>query len=942
MNMKVIISLFILFLSFHALSQNYLVSSVTWSTEDEVDDYTQKQLEKLIGTFESKQVIKDFINEAIIDLGLKQIRYQVIQSTQDESYNVHFEFQVLPRVSTVEIKGELPNNINSRLYVLRTGDYLTNRIRKDSIESFENALVEGGYPKAKVTIIESQSKVGTKLVYHIKLGTPLLLREIRILGGDSYLKQFYRQELSGFENKPINMTEIRLRKDEVDMLMKDHGYYSLKTKLSQTNTRGDLILEINHIGPFVFNIKNNKRFSTFRIKRELKEKMTFAEMKVAQGIAVKIIENLYLSAGYYDTSVEIKQTLVQTIKKNQTQVRFEIDIKEGHKVYIYGRDYKGNFHIKDSELEELFEKYSTSLASNNMLDEDFYESFPDLIKKYYGERGYLLSSTRVKIPYVERKDKNIKDEPRNVDIIIVEGVETIIQDLKIVDVYDADISTKELKEKIINKIEKPLNPYVISDDVKIIASYYKDLGYFRAKVVNENHSNLVNYSKDARQAELSYVVERGNRYSVKNVFVFGNEKTKDKLIQKRLVINKGDYLTPKVIDDFKRRLFALGLFSSVSVYPRQLDVEDAVEGSVVEIDLIVRVKEIDYGKIELIPGLRSDFGVKLGFNIGYSNMGGMGRSLRFNSEINQRLNYNVFDKARNAEDDKFLEYRFNLGYTELDVFKTDVSYLAEVGVRKRRYFAFDASVGRIANTFSYKFVNNLRFSMGHQYEKIKQFNGSTPDDNGEFQIGSILPEIAFDWRDSFTNPLKGGLHKLNVEWADPLWFSQSGSGETISFVKYVLRNRFYIPYKNGTLALGWTLGVQNNLDDGFIPGIKTFRLTGADLVRGFSDEEINRLNNSEDISQFKVEDKAYLNSLKVEPRFYINDNVMLGVFWDAGRVTVDREEFFNLRQSVGLSFRVITPVGSINFDYGYKLDRKEYSTGEIESPGRFHLSIGLF
>lgn len=934
--MKLLLIIMTFILCSIGYADEFLVTEVEWNSKEPISNYAEKQLNKLRREFSSKTVIKDFINEAVLNLGLNYISYKVIPHEDAQTYKIVFNFEVLERVDEVSVKGDIPVGFVSRFYTLRNDEFLIEDSLSTSIEEFENSLNDFGYPQAKVNIEKISQNDGVHLIYHVSLGKPQILEEIRIVGGDQYLKRFYDDQLEGFVNNPLNLSKIRQTKDEVDLLMKDHGYYSLKTKITQAGDHG-IVLEINHIGPFVFNIFGNSRFSTFEIKKQLKDKMTFAERKVAQGIVTKIVETMYQEAGYYDTKVNVVETDVMTFNKQQTQVRFKIDIEEGVRVYVGNRNYKGNYFIKDEQLESLFSDHASSLAKNDMLDENFYEKFPDIVKKYYGENGYLLTTTRVKIPYVEEENT----QP-SVDIIIVEGVETQIESLKVFDIYEKEIGSKVLIEKLQNKVGQPINPYVIADDVKTITAHFRDQGYFEARVVNENHSNLVSYSKDARRADIQYIVERSGRYVVKNVFVFGNEKTKDKLISKRLDMGDNKYLTPEIVDQFKTRLFALGLFNSVSVYPRKLESRNSVEASEIEVDLIVRVSEIDYGKIELIPGLRSDFGVKLGFNVGYSNIGGMGRSLRLSSEINQRLNYNVFDDARNAEDDKFLEYRFNLGYTELDVFKTDISYLAEVGARRRRYFAFDANVGRLANTFSYKFTNKLEASLGHQYEEIEQFNGSTADDNGRFQIGSLIPSLSFDWRDSFTNPLKGGLHKINLEWADPIWFSQDGAGETISFFKYVLRNRFYIPFKNGTLALGWTMGVQKNLDDGFIPGIKTFRLIGADLVRGFSDEEINRLSNGEDISQFKVDDKAYLNSLKVEPRFYINENVMLGVFWDAGRVTVDRDEVFDLRQSVGLSFRVITPVGSINFDYGYKLDRKEYSTGEIESPGRFHLSIGLF
>jgi outer membrane protein insertion porin family len=129
---------------------------------------------------------------------------------------------------------------------------------------------------------------------------------------------------------------------------------------------------------------------------------------------------------------------------------------------------------------------------------------------------------------------------------------------------------------------------------------------------------------------------------------------------------------------------------------------------------------------------------------------------------------------------------------------------------------------------------------------------------------------------------------------------------------------------------------------GYIPNIKVFRLTGMDIVRGFSDEEINKLPDRRDISQTRVQNRAYLALFKLEPRFFVNDSFMVGTFLDAGRVFVDQVDMGQLRSSAGVTFKILTPVGTLDFDYGFKLLRKRNANGTLEDPGRFHVSIGFF
>ena len=138
--------------------------------------------------------------------------------------------------------------------------------------------------------------------------------------------------------------------------------------------------------------------------------------------------------------------------------------------------------------------------------------------------------------------------------------------------------------------------------------------------------------------------------------------------------------------------------------------------------------------------------------------------------------------------------------------------------------------------------------------------------------------------------------------------------------------------------------MQENLakEDGYIPNIKVFRLNGVDVVRGYEDDEINRLPSGKPISEVQVDEKAYMAVLKLEPRFFLSDSSMFGLFYDTGRVFVGDYDTSQLRSSVGFTFKYLTPVGSLDFDYGIKLLRKRDEDGSLESPGRLHLSIGFF
>jgi outer membrane protein insertion porin family len=102
------------------------------------------------------------------------------------------------------------------------------------------------------------------------------------------------------------------------------------------------------------------------------------------------------------------------------------------------------------------------------------------------------------------------------------------------------------------------------------------------------------------------------------------------------------------------------------------------------------------------------------------------------------------------------------------------------------------------------------------------------------------------------------------------------------------------------------------------------------------------LPNGQDISEVRIDNRAYLALVKIEPRYMINDALIGGVFYDAGRVFVNDVNLGDLRDSVGVTFKILTPVGTLDFDYGIKLLRNKDDKGRLEDPGRFHVSIGFF
>ncbi|TNF29577.1 MAG: hypothetical protein EP319_06965, partial [Deltaproteobacteria bacterium] len=357
----------------------------------------------------------------------------------------------------------------------------------------------------------------------------------------------------------------------------------------------------------------------------------------------------------------------------------------------------------------------------------------------------------------------------------------------------------------------------------------------------------------------------------------------------------------------------------------------------------------------------------LSMGINYGNIGGYNHTIGFKGQVNQRLDSSNINATRRVLYEKMTEFlaRGNYNWPHVLGSKFELDFSAQY--QRRRYFDFDADILRssvqlsrvlwssTSRSFRSKKAKRYQLTgaLKYQFETISQYQASDEIDNDYFKIGGVTPSIDLDLRDDPIDPRYGAYFGLSWEIANPALRSIEDNDLIVDFQKIVSRNKFYYSLGNLTLALSTSFGVQkNNSTDlksdgtgdttGYIPSIKVFRLDGVDTVRGYSNEEINILSNQQDIGDVIIRGKAYFANIKIEPRFRITDNFITGPFIDAGRVYINSFKPLDLRTSAGLTMKLLTPVGSLDFDYGVKLKRQIKPNGDNEQFGRFHLSIGFF
>jgi outer membrane protein insertion porin family len=899
----------------------------------------------LIGDYRSLLHLKETLRILASDGGYESLSYEVLQNQKSNKLLVHMKLK--PIIKTINI-GTIDRNLEMnplQLLSIKEGDFFETQKLKSDLVNLQKKIETMGYPFNSHQMSVTQVKDNVIINLVITLGEPRLFKGVKSNATSMYVNDFLQRKFYTFYNKPFEFTKFKLYLDEAQRELFSYGYYLISLDFSPLikNNRVSLDIKVTHDKPFAFDFKNLKEEHRDVIHSLVKDLFRKYKRPLTASIIKNAIEDHYRQKALLNAQVRIETEEYQN-KYMELVTLYRLFLDEKVKTVLSGVSFVGNSFYSKDEIQKMFKEEAFELAKLKYFDEEYFNYFVGYLKSKYIEKGFV----QVKVLGPSQTFYHSKKEAE-IEYTIQEGQRAFVRNLSL-EGLPPELESK-LLAKIFNKVGIPFNPIAMTEDIKLVIKTMQDKGYYFAEITNINDAGLVAYSKSGADVDLRYVINSGPMVRLNRIIYLGNNKTRKKVIDKKIKLEPGEIITPEKTRNFEADISATGLFNSVTITPvrHSSKVNTAT-------DLIVKVSEREYGLIELAPGYRTDLGLKLTGTVSYTNIGGMNRAVTLRSQVNQRFSYQTLDPTRRQQKRQFLEHNTSLTYTQGDIFNTSIDSSVGGSYQRKRFYSFDADIARANFTLTRDITRKLSTSARYQIENIVQSDATEARDNGSFRIGAITPSLTYDLRNSATLPIKGAFFNLSCEFANPFFGSQKENDLTINYYKLVSRNRFYIPHKYGTVAISMVAGTQKNLardiverdglsqTEGYIPNIKVFRLTGMDIVRGFNDEEINRVtgDSKDDISEVKIDDRAYLANFKIEPRYFINDTLMAGVFYDAGRVFVNQVNLGELRDSVGVTFKILTPVGTLDFDYGIKLLRERNKNGSLEDPGRFHVSIGFF
>ena len=670
----------------------------------------------------------------------------------------------------------------------------------------------------------------------------------------------------------------------------------------------------------------------------LKKGDLYDESKVKQ--AKKTLNAKLEAKGSYDSVVEVT---TKPVGSNAISIVF--DVNKGEKIKIKKINFIGAKELSKSELETGIVNQEADLlgfipfyfnSGEVKVDQLEYDGYR--VKETYMKHGYLdayVSKPLMRVDYSSYSaevDYQIKEGPqyRVSQVTLsqsVPGLDTAA--------LTGDLSLKSGRIFSITKMRK---------DMKMLEEAAGNLGYAYAKASPDMH-------KDPEKATVSiqYRLKAGNKVTINDVLISGNDTTKDRVIRRYIYLAPGDKFNATDLKDSKSALGRTGFFEAVDIQSQRVSDD--------KINLLVKVKETSTGTISAGGGYGSYEGLMVNASISDKNLFGTGLNTTLGFEISKiSKNYNLSFVNPRVWDSMYSlgfsiykrEYEYN--YDSIDGYKTDqLGGSLNVGREFMRHFYGSIGVGYVDNQSEYSEgylnsqigINNQFYN--DKYSKISGFLSGKFDNTDDFYmpregfIAAINAELA---------QMDGDLEKVNLD---------RGYTEFDDFTKINARFGAYYGINDWVdydlifrFKARYTKLISK--DDQYIPIAEKLFMGGIGSVRGFNPYSLSpdvlgsRIGGTERASGTVEASIPLSEAAKMRLAFFYDYGVIKtdpvlnadgtgNVDFDDPRVSLYGDNI--ARSSTGVVVEWQSAFGPINLVFAYPLDDEEF-----DQTATFEFSMG--
>ncbi len=466
----------------------------------------------------------------------------------------------------------------------------------------------------------------------------------------------------------------------------------------------------------------------------------------------------------------------------------------------------------------------------------------------------------------------------------------------------------------------------------------------------------------------------------------GNTRTSEALILRRVALHKNAPYRSDWARQTEEGIATLGTFSSVTVALEDADVPERRKR------VVITVVENEPQYLEVRPGFSTGEGIRLTFEYGHRNLGGLGIAATLRIQLGYLPDALILDPT-------VLKNLDTLGLGERLERRDTLSFVFhEIGLGPLVSLSLDAidlndnqrdyriTKEAIVPTLTYRPLRPVTTQLGVSTElnDVTVFDESTLSDTSlllrapEGLTVALAERLGFilDLRDNPFNATKGIFLTTSVEHVNAFPVGQGFNPANVQshFLRFNGRIAGYATRFGVTLATSLAMGGNVQLFSGSetYPD-RLFFLGGVDTHRAFLDSAMVPQDIADKIVRGTVPTAGCVPSstmsclptaqraltisdvslrggdLSINPRVELRiplfptswGAVQMALFCDMGNLWLDPSQLrFDsnfMRFGAGPGLRLVTPIGPLALDGGFNLNRRPW-----EDIGALHFSIGVF
>lgn len=499
-------------------------------------------------------------------------------------------------------------------------------------------------------------------------------------------------------------------------------------------------------------------------------------------------------------------------------------------------------------------KLYESLANQKLT----YEKLIEILKKFVVDNNYFELDLSI---------ENIAGDTSFIapKILKIEGYKNLSSDnIQLQFSGNTIISNVELA-KLFNIDNTFITPAVIKNGLDKIIGFYKNLNYDLVTIKNVTIDRVTH----------SVLIEI-DEARIKSINIEDNIVTKDWFVRSYFPLKRNEPYSTKRASEGLRNIYGTDLFERVTV-----DALPSDDGVVVHI----KVKEKHSGRLRFGWHWDDEYNSEEFIELLNDNFAGIGLEYKLHARLAPRRKNYFFSFKADRIFKTYLTSKFKIYHTEF---------------RRKSYNSNDIPVG-----FTDEKKDGIQVSIGQQIERLgtvtanltfEELNIFDSETNltAKFGLRKLTFESLFENFDQLPFPHSGSKHVFSLEFTGKFF------GGDVDFTKfYTSLESYFSAGKRLTYHPRLALGASRS----GLPVSEQFYLGGIDSFTGFRTDQLSG-------------DKMFIFSNEL--RINLPLNLYLTTRYDLGEVYIstDQIKLRNLRNAVGVSISMDSPIGPFVFGYG--------------------------